>query len=79
MITEETKYTSQNIGKGVFVIKEFLVIKKDGKEISRSSLPGVQLTPGADVSKYPEEIREMCQRCWVALGVELSAPVEAPV
>ena len=44
-------------------VREATVIKKDGKELTRSFERYV-LTPDADVSKEPAEVKAVCDAVW---------------
>lgn len=48
---------------GIICIREATIIKKDGKEISKTYLRST-LNPGDDVTAQPEKVRAVCAAIW---------------
>ena len=64
-LSEEIEYDKiEVVGEYKYVqVREATVIKKDGKELTRS-FRRYTLDPDADVSNEPEEVKVICNAVW---------------
>ncbi|MDR9419469.1 hypothetical protein [Gracilimonas sp.] len=63
MITEKTEYYPEPSKNGNINLKRVDVVLKDGEELSRKNHRQV-LTPNQDVSKFPQDVQDVCNSWW---------------